>query len=64
VGRKRNITGSNGSVAHANGSARPRRAREVSREAFRPLRLRGRRELVTAMVDALNDILQSERTLY
>ena len=64
MGRKRNITESNGNGVHANGSARPRRAREVSRESFRPLRLRGRRELVTAMVDALNDILQSERTLY
>jgi hypothetical protein len=61
VGLKR-ITESNGNGAHANGSGRPRKS--ILREAFRPLRLRGRRELVTAMVDALNDILQSERMLY
>jgi hypothetical protein len=61
VGRKR-ITESNGNGVHAGGSARPRK--NLLREAFRPLRLRGRKELVTAMVDALNDILQSERMLY
>lgn len=39
------------------------RVRKLLRDE-RPLRLRGRREFVTAMVDALNDILESERTLY
>lgn len=41
------------------------RARDRKRlpESMEPLRLRGRREFVTAMVDALNDILATERRI-
>jgi hypothetical protein len=60
VGRKR-ISESNGVAARARGNGSAHRGNSLLRESFRPLRLRGRRELVTAMVDALNDILRSER---
>lgn len=42
-------------------TARRRVPKVSTTESMRPLRLRGRREFVTAMVDALNDILATER---
>jgi hypothetical protein len=58
VARKKN-TGGRSEMTRSASSKRP-----ASSSSLRPLRLRGRREIVMAMVDALNDILAEERTLY
>jgi hypothetical protein len=61
VGRKKMTMNGNGGDHSKNGRRRP--IRIAARESLRPLRLRGRKEFITAMVDALNDILAAERAL-